>query len=215
MKYLIFLFFINFGVSAQVKGVITDTSGNPIPYVSIFVENQNKTATSEENGPKMDAKFFPYLPKYKSTKWIKKIKLFTDSPIEGASIKLHLFSVDANGYPGEELLTQDLIVFVKKGVFRHQFDIYDMNIEIPENGIFVAFEKMRIEKNKVEKTVINTQTGIAQTEITFAPKVMCYSVKKPFSFTYTGGKWHKNSSEDAEGEPFSFYEPSLTLLLSN
>lgn len=283
---VLFLVFSSLFSQAQTKGVITDTSGNPIPYVSIFVENQNKTATSEENGtfsiqvssdsklifsalgyerktilasnaskvvlnriifdlddvvikkarnpktseiglvenaileafdngPKMDAKFFPYLPKYKSTKWIKKIKLFTDSPIEGASIKLHLFSVDANGYPGEELLTQDLIVFVKKGVFRHQFDIYDLNIEIPENGIFVAFEKMRIEKNKVEKTVINTQTGIAQTEITFAPKVMCYSVKKPFSFTYTGGKWHKNSSEDAEGEPFSFYEPSLTLLLSN
>ena len=52
MKYLIFLFFINFGVSAQVKGVITDTSGNPIPYVSIFVENQNKTATSEEKSQK-------------------------------------------------------------------------------------------------------------------------------------------------------------------
>lgn len=286
-KTCFFLFFLlGFHMTAQMKGVITDNSGNPIPYVSIFVENQNKTATSEENGtfsiqvsadaklifsalgyerktvlasnaskvvlegkifeledvvikkarnpktleiglvdnaileafdngPKMDAKFFPYLSKYKNTKWIKKIKLFTDSPIEGATIKLHLFSVDSNGFPGEELLTQDLIVTVKKGIYRHQFDIYDLNIEFPENGIFIAFEKMRIEKNTVEKTVVNQQTGIAQTQITFAPKVMCYSVRKRFSFTFTGGKWHKSVNPDHEEEPFSFYEPSLSLQLSN
>lgn len=286
-KTCFFLFFLlGFHMTAQVRGVITDNSGKPIPYVSIFVENQNKTATSEENGtfsiqvsadaklifsalgyerktvlasnaskvvlegkifeledvvikkarnpktleiglvdnaileafdngPKMDAKFFPYLSKYKNTKWIKKIKLFTDSPIEDATIKLHLFSVDSNGFPGEELLTQDLIVTVKKGIYRHQFDIYDLNIEFPENGIFIAFEKMRIEKNKVEKTVVNQQTGIAQTQITFAPKVMCYSVRKRFSFTFTGGKWHRNVNSDDENEPFSFYEPSLSLQLSN
>ena len=285
MKFII-LFLVSCSAFAQTKGVITDNSGNSIPYVSIFVENQNKTATSEENGtfsiqvsadaklifsalgferktvlasnaakvvlesktfeledvvikkarspkileigqvenaileafdngPKMDAKFIPYVEKYKKTKWIKKIKLFTDSPIEGATLKLHLYSVDGSGFPGEELLTQDLIVTVKKGIFRHQFDIYDLNIQMPENGIFVAFEKMRIEKNKVEKTSVNQQTGATESEISYAPKVMCYSVRKPFSFTFTGGKWHRNSNEDDLGKPFSFYEPSMTLQLSN
>lgn len=285
MKYLVLLF-CSFSIFAQTKGVVIDSLGNPIPYVSIFVENENKTTTSEENGtfsihvlaeaklifsalgyekktvlakdaarvvlksvifdlqdvvikkarkpktleigkvtnsileafdtgPKIDAKFFPYDSQYKKTKWIKKIMLFTDSPIERASIKLHLYSVDANGFPGEELLTQDLIVYLKKGIYRHQFNIYDLDIQFPESGIFVAFEKMRIESNKVEKSVTNPQTGIITTEITYAPKVMCYNVKRPFMYTFSGGKWHKKVNEEEAGQPISIYEPSLILLLSN
>ena len=282
----IVIFFIGFQMNAQIKGVVIDDLGNPIPYVSIFVENENKTTTSEENGtftidvlakaklmcsalgyerktvlageaskvvlksiifdlddvvikkakksktleigqvsnsileafdtgPKIDAKFFPFEKQYNKTKWIKRIMLFTDSPIEGASIKLHLYSVDENGFPGEELLNKDLIVNLKKGVYRHQFTIYDLNIEVPENGIFVAFEKMRIEKNKVEKKVTNSQTGIVTIETTYAPKVLCYMVKKHFSFSYSGGKWFKKVNEEEIGEPLQIYEPSLTLLLSN
>ena len=282
---LLFLLFPYF-LFAQTRGIVIDTLGNPIPYVSVFVENETKTTTSEENGtfsiqvsadaklifsalgyekktvlasaaskvvlksivfdlddvvikkakspktleigqvsnaileafdtgPKIDAKFFPYESKYQKTKWLKKIKLFTDSPIEGSSIKLHIYSVDENGFPGEELLTQDLIVNLKKGVFRHQFNVYDLNIEMPENGIFIAFEKMRIERNKVEKKIINQQTGIVTTEIMYAPKVLCYEVKKPFMFTFSGGKWQKKVNEDDPEAPLSFYEPSLTILLSN
>ena len=284
--YIILLIFVCFQMNAQTKGIVIDTLGNPIPYVSIFVENENKTTTSEENGtfsiqvlaeaklifsalgyekktvlakdaarivlksvifdlqdvvikkaskpktleigqvsnsileafdtgPKIDAKFFPYESKYKKTKWIKKIMLFTDSPIERASIKLHLYSVDKNGAPGEELLTKDLIVYLKKGIFRHQFDVYDMDIEMPENGIFVAFEKMRIESNKVEKSITNPQTGIITTEINYAPKVMCYNVKRPFMYTFSGGKWIKKINDEQIGEMFAIYEPSLTVLLSN
>ena len=285
MKYFL-LFLINFSAFSQIKGTVIDEFGNPIPYVSIFVENENKTTTSEENGtftidvlakanlifsalgyekksilaaeaskvvlktiifdlddvvirnakksktleigqvsnaileafdtgPKIDAKFFAYESKYKKTKWLKKIKLFTDSPIEGSSIKLHIYSVDDKGYPGEELLTQDLIVNLKKGVFRHQFNVYDLNIEMPESGIFIAFEKMRIERNKVEKKITNPQTGIVTTEIMYAPKVLCYEVKRPFVFSFSGGKWQKKVNEEDPDAPLSFYEPSLTILLSN
>jgi hypothetical protein len=284
--YYILIFFSVFRLNAQTKGVVVDSLGMPIPYVSIFVENESATTTSEENGtfsidvsakaklifsalgyekktvlasdaskvvlknmvfeldnieikkakkpktleigkvanaileafdtgPKIEAKFFPFEKQYEKTKWIKKIMLFTDSPIEGASLKLHVYSVDANGFPGEELLTQDLIVNLKKGIFRHQFDVYDLNIEMPENGIFVAFEKMRIEKNKVVKTIRDSRTGIERTEISYAPKVLCYIVKKQFSFFYTGGKWIKKENSEQEGESVQIYEPSLTLLLSN
>jgi hypothetical protein len=285
MKYLFTLFFFSSAFS-QTKGVVIDSLGTPISYVSIWVENENKATTSEENGtfsiqvspdaklifsalgykqktvlaskasrvvleqtifgldnvvinkpkrtktleigqvshaileafdtgPKMDAKFFPYENKYKKNKWINKIMLSTDSPIENASLKLHLYAVDENGFPGDELLNQDLIVSLKKGVFRHQFDVNNLNIEMPDNGLFVAFEKMRIEKNKVERKIINQQTGIVTTDITYAPKVLCYMVKKQFSFTFEGGKWVKKTNEEEISELLQVYEPSLTLLLSN
>lgn len=285
-KITLFFLVLSFSLSAQTRGIVVDSLGTPISYVSIWVENENKATTSEENGtfsiqvlpdaklifsalgykqktvlaaqaakvvlkqtifgldnvvvkkpkstklieigqvshtileafdtgPKMDAKFFPYEDKYKKNKWIKKIMLTTDSPIENASLKLHLFEVDVNGFPGEELLNQDLIVTLKKGVFRHQFDINNLNIEMPENGVFVAFEKMRIEKNKVERKITNAQTGIVTTDIAYAPKVLCYMIKKPFSFTFEGGKWVKKVNEEEVGKPLQIYEPSLMLLLSN
>ena len=44
------LLLIGFYVSAQTKGVVVDESGKPIPYVNIWVENENIGTTSEENG---------------------------------------------------------------------------------------------------------------------------------------------------------------------
>lgn len=41
---------MNCSLLAQTKGVVRDIEGNPIPYVSISVENQNIGTTSEENG---------------------------------------------------------------------------------------------------------------------------------------------------------------------
>jgi hypothetical protein len=41
---------MSFYVSAQTKGVVVDESGKPIPYVNIWVENENIGTTSEENG---------------------------------------------------------------------------------------------------------------------------------------------------------------------
>jgi hypothetical protein len=47
-KFLLLLFSLS--ISAQTKGVVVDESGKPIPYVNIWVENENIGTTSEENG---------------------------------------------------------------------------------------------------------------------------------------------------------------------
>ncbi|MGC4040922.1 MAG: carboxypeptidase-like regulatory domain-containing protein [Flavobacterium sp.] len=46
--YLVFL--IGIPVLAQVRGIVIDASGKPIPYVNIWVEDQDTGTTSEENG---------------------------------------------------------------------------------------------------------------------------------------------------------------------
>ena len=45
-----FLLLFGFSVSAQVKGIVVDEFSKPIPYVNIWVENENNSTTSEENG---------------------------------------------------------------------------------------------------------------------------------------------------------------------
>ncbi|WP_298397537.1 carboxypeptidase-like regulatory domain-containing protein [Flavobacterium sp.] len=52
MKYFKIVFFLfSISLSAQIKGVVKDSlTGNPIPYVNIWVEGENIGTTSEENG---------------------------------------------------------------------------------------------------------------------------------------------------------------------
>ena len=50
MKSILF-FFITISLSAQIRGVVKDSiSGEPIPYVNIWVENETIGTTSETNG---------------------------------------------------------------------------------------------------------------------------------------------------------------------
>jgi hypothetical protein len=51
MKQTILFFLVTFSLSAQIKGIIKDSlTGKPIPYVNIWVQNENIGSTSEENG---------------------------------------------------------------------------------------------------------------------------------------------------------------------
>lgn len=50
-KFLVFFLFLTFSLSAQIRGVVKDSiTGEPIPYVNIWVENETVGTTSESNG---------------------------------------------------------------------------------------------------------------------------------------------------------------------
>lgn len=180
-------------------------------------KTKNAIAEAFDNGPRMDAKFFPYYPEYKKTRWIKKAIILTDSRIDDATIKLHLYTVDENGYPGEELLSKDYIVTIKKGVTRSEIDLSDFSLEMPKTGIFVVFEKLLIKKNRVEKTLTNFNTNTTKVQVTYSPLVLYNAVEREFLFSYSGGRWMKRTKEEIN--PFSasktVYEPSVTLVLTD
>lgn len=170
-----------------------------------------------DNGPRMDAKFFPYKKEYKKTKWIQKVTILTDSKVEDAIIKLHLYEVDENGFPGEELLSKDYIVTLQKGIFKHKVDVSEFNIQMPENGIFVAFEKLIIEKNKLERTITDYNSNTIKKHITYSPLVLYNSVERDYLFSYSGGKWIKQTKEElnAYSTTRSVYEPNINLILTD
>ena len=160
---------------------------------------KNAIFQSFDNGPKIEAKFFPYQASYSKTKFIKEVTIFTDSRIDDATIKLHFYSVDENGFPGEELLTKDYIVTLKKGVIKHRFNISQFDWVFPEKGMFVAYEKLLIESNK---------TGTK-----YQPYVLYNYVDRDFFYTYAYGKWSKQAGNSSE--KISVNEPSINLILSN
>jgi hypothetical protein len=148
-----------------------------------------------ENQPKIDLKFFPYQSDYKQTGFIKKIGLITDSRIDDATIKIHIYSVDANGFPGE-LLDRDLVVTVGKGNRQSVFDVSKFNLALPKTGVFIGFEKIMIEKNKRED------------RNSYYPYVLYNWVARNRSFAYLGGQWIAQSAEKK-----IFTSPQLPLFL--
>lgn len=275
-------------VSAQVKGIVVDEFNKPIPYVNIWVENENNSTSSEENGtfsincldtknlifsalgyekkivkaseatsvvlkinafelneiviskrfetreieigkvknesyqafesgPRIDAKFFPYLTKYKRTRYIKQVNFFTDSQLEAASFKIHFYSVNADGSPGEELLNKDFLVSVKKGVKKTYFNVVDFNLKMPKTGIFVGFEKLIIDRNKLEKEVIDSNTRKATIQKTYFPYVLYNFVEREFIYTFLGGKWIKQTKQELNNpsDKMNVYEPAINLILTN
>lgn len=281
-------FFMSFSISAQTKGVVIDESGKPIPYVNIWVENENIGTTSEENGefsiaasanknliftilgfekriikaseasnvimkavsfqldevviarhfetkkieignsnnsvleafdngPRIDVKFFPYETAYKKTKFIKKVSILTDSRIDNAIVKIHFYKADANGFPGEELLTKDYIVNIQKGVVRNGFDLTDLNLKMPKTGLFIGIEKLLISKNKLEKTIVNSNTQKTTIQVIYYPLVLYNYLERDYLFTFSGGKWSRqtNDKNQVESDKIKVYEPAINLVLTN
>ena len=160
---------------------------------------KNSTFQAFDNGPKIEAKFFPYEKAYSKTRFIKEVTIFTDSRKDDATIKLHFYKVNENGAPGEELLTKDYIVSLQKGVIKHKFNLSNLDLEFPKNGLFVAYEKLLIEQNKQGTK--------------YQPYVLYNYVARDFFYTYAYGKWTKQETNFTE--PLRINEPSITLVLSN
>ena len=180
---------------------------------------KSKTAIYQafDNGPRIDVKYFPYYLKYKKTRYIKQVTVETDSKIEDATIKIHFYSVDSNGYPGEELLTKDFITTVKKGVNKNIYNISAFNLRMPKTGLFVGFEKLIIEKNKTEATVTNFNTNVTSIKKIYSPMVLYNFEERDFQFTFSGGKWNKEMKFNNDNLPVKMmvFEPAINLILTN
>ena len=86
-------------------------------------------------------------------------------------------------------MQKELIVKVKNGTKINKIDLSDFGLVMPKSGLFVGFEKLMIEKNKKEKTVINPVTKEAQIQRTYYPLMLYNYVERDFLFTFSGGKW--------------------------
>lgn len=180
-------------------------------------DSDNAILETFDKAPRIDIKFFPYEPSYKKTRYLKQVCLVTDSKIAEASFKIHFYSVDANGGPGTELLEKDFIVSVGKGVSKTKFSLAKFNLKMPKEGLFVGFEKLMIDKNMIEKTVMNYNTNEALTTSIYYPFMLYNNVRRDFQFAFIGGKWIRKSGKDQNNptDKIKIYEPAITIILTN
>jgi hypothetical protein len=88
---------------------------------------------------------------------------------------------------------------------------------MPKSGIFVGFERLKIEKNKAEKSIRDANTGGKIMQTTFYPLVLYNRVEKDFRYTFIGGKWIMDSLNITPGKSSktTIYEPAINLILVN
>ena len=292
MKTLIFLF-ISFSISAQIRGVVKDSiSGEPIPYVNIWVENETIGTTSETNGsfsldikeekvlvfsalgyeskkssskneiillkPKVfelkevvieqpkfkkeieignfsrpegyhisgnldwsNAKYFKYETRFEETKFVKKIKIKTRSKVNNAKFKIRIFSVNKEGYPENDLLSEDIIVTVKKGKRKNVIDVSNFKIDFPKEGLFIVYEVLKIETNKYIFQYTNEGSKKIFKEIYFAPDFESNIVDEENTYHFRNGKWiklqrwHNNETGNLKKYNNKVFEPAINLILTN
>lgn len=293
MQKFLFIFILSFSLSAQIKGVVKDSiSGEPIPYVNIWVENETVGTTSEIDGtfslaikeekvlvfsalgyetkklastieviflkpiayelnevvveqPRFkeeieignfhksagyhisgdlewsNAKYFKYELTYEETKFVKKIKITTRSKVNNAKFKIRIFSVNKEGYPDNDLLSEDIIVTVKKGKRKNVIDISNFKLVFPKEGLFIAYEVLKIESNKYifEYTESESKKLIKKTY--YAPDFESNIVDEQNTYHYRSGKWiklqrwHNNETGLRERYNNKVFEPAINLILTN
>ncbi len=100
------------------------------------------------SGPLMYARYFPCKDIYGNNPFIKSIKIATYSKMD-VKINLRIFNVSDNGQPGDDLLTDNYFVSIRKGRRTSSINLSDeIEIPFPGTGVFIAIEFLIIEENK-------------------------------------------------------------------
>ena len=164
----------------------------------------------------INAKRFNYSNDFLKTPFIKNTIIFTTSEIKNATFKLRIFEVNKEGAPGLDLLNEDIIVIVKKGNRENKIDLTKYNLVVPQNGIFIAYEYMIIESNKIKYNYDEKKSNKNKEYITFAPSIVCNPVELENTFEYIGGKWIQRKKIIREGKyKNTVIEPAINLTLTN
>ena len=290
-NFFLFLILLCFSTNAQIKGVVVDEKNRPIPYVNIWVENENIGTTSDDNGafkinasegktlifssvgfegkkatikdgekvvltaavyklqevviskrkqdkeieigdaerihhrqlsgdkPWIHGKLFDYDSVYSTTPFLKKIVFFSDSDKKDAKLKIRIFELN-DGIPTNDLISEDLIVTVKKGMRKNVIDVSKYNLRFPEKGIVIGLEWMIIEENRADFEYKDSQTKKLVKIEDYAPSLVVNYSEKENAFTYSQGKWNRSKvflTEKKSKEPWynKVMMPAINLILSN
>lgn len=144
--------------------------------------------------PQIFARYFPFKSEYMNTPFIKSIKLRTRSLKIESCFNLRFLTVNENGEPGEDILSDNLIVNVKRGVKNTAIKNFNnTTISIPEKGLFVAIEFLIIEKNAIRLKGKEVNTGEINEITCFMPLIAGQKNNDTVNgWVYNRGKWMDN-----------------------
>jgi hypothetical protein len=149
-------------------------------------------------------------------KFVKSLIFYTNSEVENAIFRVRIFNIGNDGLPNEDVLSEELLVKVKKGKKKTTVDVLSHKIKIPAEGIIVAFECLLIENNKyIQDAVIgNSKKKVAI--LNYSPHILYFYDKTAETYNFRAGKWAYFSKEILDIHPNSKMPiPAIDLILTN
>ncbi|MEO5777633.1 MAG: carboxypeptidase-like regulatory domain-containing protein [Flavobacterium sp.] len=170
------------------------------------------------NKPWIYGKLFEYDSIYEITPFLKKIVFFSDNEKKDARLKIRIFEFN-DSIPTSDLLHDDLIVTVKRGMRKNEIDVSEYNIRFPEKGIVIGLEWMIIEENKYFFEYESFETKEIVKSEAYAPSLIVNYSEVENSFNYMQGKWHRSKITPTVRKDKPWYNkvmlPAINLILTN
>lgn len=133
--------------------------------------------------------------------YLDEIRFKTKNEIAKAKVNLRFYAANKDLEPGAFLYDREVTVNVKKGELTNKIDLDELNIRMPENGLFIGLENLIIPENifKYDQTNLITEETSTQTE--YMPKFVMLTnendnINSHFSFVLTNGNFHKINNKD-------------------
>jgi hypothetical protein len=166
-------------------------------------------------GMRMLAKFFPNNPKkQKGCNYISKIALhFSKRHNKQSKFRIRVFNKDLiTGLPKDDLLNVNLPVTITEGQLEVDVDVSDYDIEMPKEGIFIAFEKLFIPFNEYGRNRNESESEVFYSPVIGFTKYK-YRKEKDRLYYYVKGSWKQSAMTKIK--EFKKYAPAISLTVSN
>lgn len=166
--------------------------------------------------PTIEALYYPFKNEYREYRWLKEIGIAVSNYNIGrpAIFRVHIYKVTNDLKPGDDLLTESLIVKTSEQEDIIKIDIEKYNIEMPSNGLFIGFELLIIEENKL---VLSPNKEEATASL-YSPYLNYIESEEKVSFgIYSKGKWnivYQINPYPSENRTL-YYKPAISLVVSN
>ncbi len=171
------------------------------------------------------AKFFPYKPKYAKTPYLSTVSYCISSQIDNAVYRLHVFDVNPDGTPGDDLLPDDLLLTAEKGEATIDADFSNKGIAIGPRGIFIGIETLDIPQNetvsrheKMKECTLPVINGV-QAHRYIQPTFLGEAKNTGTLWIFQDGKWvhrtEKIAHDTKYGRHYEFNSPYIELTLTN
>lgn len=194
---------------------------SPLKKKEIKIFTYRKSQIDQYNAPttpQIFARYFPYSVDNHNLTFIKSIKIETLSKFESI-INLRFFSVTQNGEPENDILSNPLIIKVKKG--KRSTIISNFNntqIQFPSDGIFIAIEYLIVEENQYEYEYFDKTLHQRSKVSGYMPMIGTIKTDTPAnSWVFRKGKWEKDlgKSENDMKEESKNHFIAMELTISN
>ena len=107
----------------------------------------------------------------KAHPFIKTIEFVTYSRLKNVLLRIRIFKENNNGLPLEDLVEEDILVPIKKGQKNNLVDLIKYNIKIPEEGLVIGFEYLKLEQNKFEFDITSKDNKQTQKAYRYEPSI--------------------------------------------